>query len=345
MKLVLRRRLSLCPILRALFLLLLLPLGDALAAPFGTVERLLVLDNRGQWSATTSTGLAIVQQGDAENTLSLGMALAVGNRVATRNARVILRLESGGQMNIYQDTEVTLEAGGVLQSIGRIFYRLRSHFTVRYANVETVVEGTSFLVDIGDERFLVEVEEGQVTVHAGEASEAVTAGRRATVRPTTSGQTTNIEVSADHRDMESLVRKAFGVRPHVLVGMTTGPGAADGLAGNVRLLGNMHLGSTVRLGLDTGVLFGSGESRFPQALGLGIDLGSVTVSPVVMSSFHRFEDTCGTQRVILHFGGAVDVRGQIPLPGNLLFLAGVRAGALAGDIPFLDGTFGLGVEL
>lgn len=329
-------------LLRCLLLLLLLALPSlAWCAPFGTVESLLVQDDRGDWQVATTSGQATVSEGGTESPVSVGQALPMGAVVRTRAARLTLRLANGGDMSIYQDSEITLEAGGVLQSLGRVFYRLRNAFSVRYGSVETVVEGTRFLVDVDGGRFQVEVEEGRVRVRTDGAESQVSAGQRATVE---NGHAA-IHVTRAPVDLEARVRQAFQARPQVHLGAVAGLGSTDALAGHLRLQGGVHLTPLLLLSLDTEVLHQSGENRFPQVLGLGLEAGALTVTPGLVTSFHTSQDACGERRVVLNFGGSIDLLGRLPLGSHLQALVGARAGALSGDAAFLDLSLGLGVNL
>ena len=148
-------------------------LQGADAATWGEVDAIWAPDASGSWRRVDRSGGAHLLEGEEEAVLAVGQELEEGAHIRTTQARVRIRLRKRGQVVVRPESDVRLDAGGVLQDVGEVFYSVEGTFRVKYRGVEAAVEGTQFVVGPGegDETVQVSVGEGRVRVaSAGESS-------------------------------------------------------------------------------------------------------------------------------------------------------------------------------
>lgn len=337
---------SLVPLLLALALAA-LALGGGFAwaqdPALAVVTLVTEQDDAGRWRNADPASSAFRIRGGEELPLRDGMDLAIGDTIRADLARVEVRYASGERLNLTEGTTVTLTAErSLLQELGEVYYRLRGAFRVEYGTVETVVEGTRFVV-VGEGEpagsiVRVRVDEGRVRVSNGESEVVLPRGRE--VRMPQAGRLAAAPERA--RPTPAEVARSFPHgRPRLVLGaMATGStllslqdpptdiSAVRGTYG-VRLSAGVGLGRVLRLAWDTTIV-GAGRRgvRLPQDLSLAIALPGTGIAfgggPSV--TYEQRTKDCGARYRAMHIGGAGWVRGSIPLTRRLALTAEGRAG-------------------
>ena len=320
------------------------------------VERLHEVDATGRYrSVETSTRAIRTRDGEAAP-LDIGMELRVGDVIEVDAARVQLRYPTAERLLIVERSRVTLTGERTIsQSLGQVYYRLRDAFRVQYGTVETVVEGTRFVV-IGtqdSDMVQVRVDEGRVRVSNVDASVMVTRGETVFM-PRAGGE---VPAPVRGRLGRPEAWQAFaGGRPRFIVqGLLTGSALAPigeetpsmaGVvgAGGLRLTAGIGLGRLFRLTTATGIgLHGPQRLRVPQELSLGVALPGVPLAfgggPEL--TWERCVKACGGRYEALHLGGTGWVQGTMNL-GPRFGLVG-EGRISVGDV--VRGSAGVGVEV
>lgn len=327
--------------------------GRAYAADsFGEIDEISVLDDRGNWSYVDRTGRAHVQREGALVPVTRGMELEEGERIVTEVARLRVRLREGEYIHVWENADITVAERSILQTLGDVYYSLKGRFTVKYGTVETVVEGTRFLVS-GPEPVKVLVEEGQVRVNSGGVTRLVQAGQQLSVASGALARPVKVQSRTLLRTMDRSRWLLGG--PRARVGFLVGPGAdveGPGLTG--RLTGSVGLSPNVGLSLDSGFnkpfsreprrpgAAGSGAA-FPQAAGLELRLGAFSLGGQALENIETWKDECGQTHAVMKLGGAANARVDIPFARLFFVMGGLRAG-WAGE-PMMNLDLGLGVGL
>jgi len=269
------------------------------------------------------------------------MALAPGDQVRAELARVELRLATGARLNLSEGSALVLGERGVLQELGEVYYRLRGAFRVEYGVVDTVVEGTRFVVrgpEPGASGVTVRVDEGAVRVENGAAAVALRRGQALTMPergpplgPPAPARPTWDELGRTHpRGAPGLVLAAMaGGELGIDLGFM--PAAeAPPAQGLLRLSAAAGLGPHLRVGggagFGAGARDGEGALRAPVELFASGSWAGLTVGGGPTATWAQRACPCGWTRE-LHLGGAAWARGSLPL-GRQLRLAGeLRVGA------------------
>ena len=335
-------------------------------AVLGIVERIEQPDATGRYRTVAQADRGRLGRAGDVRVLRVGDRVSVGDVIEVETARVQLRYDTGERILLLEGT--TLELSGersLLQRVGEVYYRLRDRFTVRYGSVETVVEGTRFVV-LGNgsgpsASVRVRVDEGRVSVSDGDATVPVKAGQAVRL-PATGLAGAPPPVPARARLSRAEAWRAFAKnRPRVVL-QVLGTGSAllpygdgtpslDGLAGS----GGLRVGAAVGLGrmlrLSTSTALGlSGTSsdqrlRLPQEVSLGVALPGLPLAfgggPEL--TYEQCTKACGGSYRALHLGGSGWVQGVVSLGPRLGLVAEARAAV--GDVVRASGGFGLEVAL
>ncbi|MCK6505479.1 FecR family protein [Myxococcota bacterium] len=338
-------------------------------AASAVIEALSHVDRAGRWRVVDQTDQGSVFRGQAEDLLRQGDTLQPGDRLVTRAARVQLRLSDGSRMNLSEDGELTLAEGPgeawdrVVQRAGEVYYRMRSALTVEAGAVETIVEGTRFLVarqGEGDgvtngDSVSVRVEQGVVRVRRDDLGEGERLTRLRQVAMPQAGPSPGVERwrprPADLARSWPLGRPRWQVGAlatgQLLAGAaplgTPDAGGTEG-GGGLRLFAGLHLPADLRLVASTAVGASSGGSlRVPVGLGLAWQPGALTLAGELTSTLEDRRLLCGEQYTAVHLGGAGTVRYGHALGRRLSLLAELRAGYADGLS--VEPALGLGVGL
>lgn len=351
------------PLARALLGLLLLlsaALPRAAGAATAVIERLSHVDRAGRWRTVDQSDQGSVFHGGVEDVLRTGDSLALGDRVVTRAARVQLLLSDGSRLNLSEQAELVLaeEEGEtwrrVVQRAGEVYYRMRDALTVEYGTVETIVEGTRFLVAGAGEAVSVRVEQGVVRVRRADLE-----GERLTrFQQVAMPQAGPSPGSARWRPGPREYTRTWSVgRPRLVLGALASGQVLAGAAllgspdegqaevgGGLRLVAGLHLPHDLRLTASTAVgAVDSGSLRVPVGLGLAWEAGAWTLGGEATATVEDRRLTCGEQYTAVHVGGAGTVRYGHTLSRRLRLLAELRAGYADGLS--VEPALGLGVGL
>jgi hypothetical protein len=326
--------------------------------PFGTIVVVTEQDDAGRWRTVSPSSMAVRERDGVELPVQPDMPLALGDRLRTDLARVEVRLATGERLNLSEGTTITLDGErSLLQELGEVYYRMRSAFRVQYGTVETVVEGTRFVVlgdgEPGSGAVRVRVDEGLVRVSNGDTQvqlprgqEAVLPGSGPALMPPTRARPTPAQIARTFpQGRPRLVLGAMAVAD-ALIAVDDPPAdiSALRLSEGLRLSAAVGLGRVLRLGYDT-TLNKAGQRgvRLPQELSLAVALPGTGLAfgggPSV--TWEQRTKQCQARTRLLHIGGSGWVRGSLPLGRRLALTAEARAGYA--DMLQLGG--GAGVEV
>lgn len=323
-------------------LLLLLPLPAAAAS--AVVESLSHVDRSGRWRAVEQSDQGSVLRPTGEDLLRKGATLQTGDRLVTRAARVQLRLSDGSVLNVSEDSELSLEQQAdessfsrLRQSAGQVWYRMRNALVVEHGAVETIVEGTRFLVRQGAEGARVQVEEGQVRT----AGQALGRRQQLVLDPSGAGQVSRwTPKAADFASTWALGRPRWQLGLLLSPQLRSGDELAGG--GGLRVVAGLHLPADLRLQLSGGMNALTGPSlQVPLGVGLAWQPGAFSLGGELATALERCSNACGDPLVQLHLGGAGFVRYAHTLSRRLSLLGEVRGGYVGGLVV----EPGLGLEL
>lgn len=341
-----------------LVLLALLP-GRAQAqapSPFATVALVAEPDDAGRWRAVDPAAAAVRVRDGVETPIAAGMALAVGDTLRADLARIEVRYHTGERLNLTEGTTLTLtEDRSVLQELGEVYYRVRGAFRVQYGTVETVVEGTRFVVlgAQGGAAVRVRVDEGRVRVSNSEGDAPVARGESIDMPLAGPAATAPVSARPTPRD----VARTFPLgRPRLVLGaLATGgalvqtgevPADISLLRGSygLRLSAGLGIARMLRLQVDSTV-HGAGRQgiQLPQDLSLAITLPGVAFGGGPSFTIENRTKICDARYRALHIGGAGWVRGSLPM-GRRLALAAELRGGYAGGV-HVGGAAGVEVSL
>lgn len=305
------------------------------AAASAVVEQLSHVDRSGRWRMVDQTDQGSVFRPSGEDLLRKGATVQAGDRLSTRAARVQLRLADGSVLNVGEDSELVVEevdAEGTLrrvtQAAGEVWYQLRNALTVEHGTVETIVEGTRFLVRQGSSGSTVQVEEGQVRT----ADRALRARQQLVLDAANQG-----EVARWRPKATDFARTWPLGRPRWLVDVLLSPELqlrSDGeipVGGGLRVVGSAHLPADLRLQLSGGLAGLSGPSVWvPVGVGLAWEAGAFSLGGELASALERCNSDCDDPLLLLHLGGAGSVRTTHTLTRRLRLVGELRGGYLAG---------------
>ena len=337
--------------MRLLFAILLwLFASTAWAKPI--VGSLMVQDARGRWVSVTETAEATATRGDERIPLKISTELEYGDELRTYNARVEIiwtEGEEAEQVYIWEYAQVTLTGErSVLQQMGDLYFQLRNSFSIQYGTVETMVDGTAFLVK-GPNPVEVGVTEGVVRVRDGSVEERVKAGQFVTAAGGGAGVAAAAKWSGAARRaakgktyMDGFAHTELGVMAGGLQLPNSGPVSTQ-------LYGQFRFAKTIQVRAETGVLTGEGLS-LPQTLELSYRLGGLAVGGRGQVSLYQGAKDCpdGCEASVwgLSASAAGVLRYSVPLSARLVASGDISAGAelFPEDIrPFGAGRVGIGV--
>lgn len=333
------------------------------------VEVLSHVDRAGRWRVVEQSDQGSVFRGEVEGLLRQGEALQPGDRILTRAARVQLLLSDGSRLNVSEDSELVLAEGPgdawdrVVQRAGEVYYRMRNALAVEAGTVETIVEGTRFLVAYTGEGgsgatgdgVSVRVEQGVVRVRRADLGQGERLTRLRQVEMPQAGPSPGVQ---RWRPRPSDLARTWPLgRPRWQVGaLATGQLLAGAAAlgtpdaggteggGALRLSAGLHLPADLRLVASTAVgASSSGSLRVPVGLGLAWQPGAWSLAGELTGTLEDRRLTCGEAYTAIHLGGAGTVRYAHTLSRRLSLLAELRAGYADGLS--VEPALGLGVGL
>jgi hypothetical protein len=126
-------------------------------------------------------------------------------------------------------------------------------------------------------------------------------------------------------------------------GFFVGGGLVGGVGADARLWAALrlpaHLEALVDVGVGIPVL--RGGLTAPAALGVGYDLGPLTLGIEGVAAFDSYTNTCGGSYTAIDLGGVALVQAGLPLSRRLSFEGALRAGYIGQ--PLIDLGLGLGM--
>lgn len=340
--------------------------ASAQEAVLGIIERIEQPDATGRYRTVTQADRGRLNRSGDVRVLRVGDRVAVGDVVEVESARVQLRYDTGERILVLEGSVLELTGDrSLLQRMGEAYYRLRDRFTVRYGSVETVVEGTRFVVlgtGTGDAAAVrVRVDEGRVSVSDGENSVPVRAGQTVSL-PAAGLAGAPAPVPARTRLSRANAWRAFAKNRPRMVLQVLGTGSAlvpygegtpslETLAGSGGVRVSAGVGLSRRLRLSTSTALGLGGTgadqrlRLPQELSLGVALPGLPLAfgggPEL--TYEQCTKACGGSYRALHLGGTGWVQGVLSF-GPRLGLVG-EARAAVSDVVRASGGLGLEVAL
>jgi hypothetical protein len=317
----------------------------ALAQAFAVVESISEPDTRGRWKQVKETAQAAKFVGIERTNLTVGLALDLGDRVATDRARVTIRIGKGEHITVREGGEVVLRERSVLQSMGEVYYQVRGLFSVDYGTVQTAVEGTEFAISGRDGPVTVAVTDGVVKVSSEGEAVRVRRGQVVSV-PLNAAPLAPMRMAASQRFATSGKAWSLG-RPRLQLGAVGGLGLLGGEAGAesrlfaaLRLLPGMNLTAQTALG----GLGGLKGLRIPGSLGVEAVVGVLSVGGEGQITVERWRYLCGGRHIAVHLGGALTGRITIPVTRRLFLASTGRVGHDGSGLEASAG-FGGGVSL
>jgi len=319
--------------------------GNAWAETFATVQALSVPDVRGRWTSVETTPAAARVADESRTPLSVGMALEVGDRISTEQARVTIRLADNEHLTVSEGADLTLKERSVIQRLGEVYYQVRGLFRVDYGTVQTAVEGTEFSIDGTEGPVRVAVTDGVVRVSNAGESVRVRRGEEVTVALSAAPSAPVVMTGAARR---SVLSKAWSLgRPRLQVGAMAGGGMlSQGAAVEGRGFAAIRLLPGMNLVAETGLggLGGVEGIRVPASLGMELALGGFSVGGSGQVTLERWRYSCGGRHIAVHLGGTAHVRFTMPLTRRVFVVGTSRLGHDGSAIEASMMT-GLGVSL
>ncbi len=322
--------------------LLTLP-SQAFAGAWATIERVEVLDESGRWQVERQSGQATRTRDGATVPVSTGLDLEEGDTLRTHGARLRVRYREGGQLSVQPESELQLQAAGVLQTLGQVLYQVEGLFRVRFGAVEAAVEGTRFLVSgkpAGP--VTVAVDRGQVWVRTQGQQVLVHKGQVVTVPH--GGSLGDVNWHSE-RQAASLSRMAANLgEPRYTLGLMGGTTLTRGdLQGTSSVLLRARLLPGWRLVGSVGWATTGERFHLPVTLGAERRLGPTGVGLEALALFGQRTDCFGIATLPLQPGIAATGRLRLPLSDRTALEARVRGG-YAGDLYF-DAAMGVSLGL
>ena len=332
--------------------------SHAQALEVAIVDLIMESDSTGRYKATPRSTLATRSREGSREPLETAMPLSTGDIIdVPEGSRVQLRYASGERLLLTDGSRIELaEDRTVLQSLGEVYYQLRDVFRVQTGTVETVVEGTRFVVRGSGEAVAVRVDEGRVRVVNGDAEAVVARGRQVEVPTGDLDPGTALAVTRARLSRAEAWQAFPGGRPRVAFHLLATGGAlipyGDGTpvipavrgSGAIRAGAGVGIGRYFRLTAGTAFnIYDQDRVRLPTDFGLAVALPGIPVTfgggPEL--TWERCTLDCGKPFRALHVGGAGWARAVLPL-GPRLGLAG-EARVSVSDV--VQATGGVGVEV
>jgi len=152
----------------------------AMAQDFATVDWIQMPNPKGKWkNVDASTEAVWVKESGEEVSLKKDMPLPEDALIRTAMVRVGVMVDKN-EIEIHEGSEARIQAQGVMQMLGNLYFKVRGAFKVNYGTVEAVVEGTVFEVHGPDPKW-VGVSKGQVRVKTPAGEVVLTKNQRVSV--------------------------------------------------------------------------------------------------------------------------------------------------------------------
>lgn len=344
-------------VLASVFLLL-ARAGHAQTVEVATVDVIMEADATGRYGAIPRSTLATRSRETDRQPLEAAMPLSVGDIIdVPTGVRVQLRYASGERLLLTDGSRIELaEDRTVLQSLGEVYYQLRDVFRVQTGTVETVVEGTRFVVIGGTDAVRVRVDEGRVRVVQGDTEALVPRGRQVEVPRSIPDPPVPLQVDRVRLTRAEAWRAFPRGRPRLTLHLLATGGAlvpyGDGtpVIPAVRASGAIRAGAGVAVGRFLRFTAGTAFNIYDEdRIRLPTDFGAALALPGIPVTFgggpeltwERCTLDCGTPFRALHVGGVGWARGVLPL-GPRVGIAGETRVSVT-DV--VQATGGLGVEV
>jgi len=316
---------------------------QARAAAWATIERIEVLDDAGRWQAEKRTAQATRTRTGETVPVQLGQALAQGDTLRTHNARLRIRYRDGGQIGVQPESELLLEDGGVLQTLGQVLYQVEGLFRVRFGAVEAAVEGTRFLVAgapagpvtvaVDRGHVWVRTQGQQVLVHKGQVVTVPHGGTLGDVTWHSEAQAASLATLASRLG-----------EPRYTLGLLGGTTLTRGdLSGSATFLLRARIRPAWRFTASAGWATTGERFHLPVAAGLERRVGPAGVGIEGLALFGHSTDCFGIVEIPLQPGVAAVGRLRLPLTDRTALEARVRGG-YAGGL-YVDAAMGVSLGL
>jgi len=220
---------------------------------------------------------------------------------------------------------------------------MKNVLVIEPGTIETVVEGTRFLVTVAPQGPVsVQVEQGRVRLRRADGGEVQLPAHRQAQLPLEGPAS---EVLRWRPSPEDMARTWPLGRPRLLLdGFVAGQIPVEGsLGGALRLSAGLRLPARLRLVLEGGLGAEGGSLRVPGSLGLSWQAGTLVLGGVGSATLDQERYDCGGDRLALHLGGAGFVRAERAMSRRLCLLAELRVGYADGLR--VEPGLGLGVGL
>ena len=325
--------------------------SHAWAESYAIVQSISEPDARGRWRPVQESAAAVRLLDEERTPLVVGMALALGDRIVTEEARVTIGFGDTvlvGQsrketFTVAPGGDITIKERSILQQLGEVYYQVRDVFSVDYGTVQTAVEGTEFSISGGEGPVNVAVTEGVVRVSNAGSSVRVKRGQQVSVAPTAAPpQVVKIPGST----LRAVQQGAWSLgRPRLQLGvMGSGGLMGNHAGGELRTFASVRLLPMVNLVGEGGFGGTKGASLGGSGLGLELALGGLSVGGSVQSTYERRRYDCGGGYAAIHLGGTVHARLNMSITRRFFLVASGRAGGDSRGVT-ASGGFGAGVSL
>lgn len=310
----------------------------AWAEGFATVKAIAEPDTRGRWRPVQASAAAAVVEADGRTPLTVGMALELGQRIVTDEARVTLQLARNESITLSPGSDLELQERSAIQRLGEVYYQVRDVFSVQYGTVQTAVEGTEFAISGREGPVQVSVTEGAVRVSNAGESVRVKRGQQVVVGteqmpPTPSRLSMNA--------MQSIRGGAWTLgRPKLQLGAIASGGLYGESGGaELRYFAAVRVLPGLNAIADLGQAWTTDSHRHGTGLGLEWTAGGFSVGGTASLTLERWQYACGGNYAALHTGGSAHARFSADITRRLFVTAMGRAAANGDGI---EASFGLG---
>lgn len=310
----------------------------AWAEDFATITHIATPDTRGRWQAVDQTPAAAKVTDQDRTPLRVGMALVLGDRVETAEARVTVRLGRREHITLAPGSSLVLEERSVLQQVGEVYYQVRDIFSVKYGTVQTAVEGTEFAVAGEASGVAVRVTEGAVQVSNAGKAVRVKRGQQVRVASAAPPSAPTAMALAATRSARSTAW-TLG-RPRLQLGVLAGGGLLGTDAGaQMQTFAAVRLLPFLNVIADATQGYSSTSHRSGSGVGLELALGGLSVGGSGTATLERWRYPCGGRYAAVHLGGAFHGRYTMDITRRFFVAAQARG---VGNADGIEATFSLG---
>ena len=312
--------------------------AEAWAEAFATITHIATPDTRGRWVSVTDSPAAAKVTADARIPLSVGMELALGDRLQTDEARVTVRIGRKEHITMSAGTTLVLEERSVLQQLGEVYYQVRDVFSVQYGTVQTAVEGTEFAIAGEGSDVAIRVTEGAVQVsNAGEAVR-VKRGQEVRVSAASPPPSPTTMAMAATRSARSTAW-TLG-RPRLQLGLLAGGGVLGTDAGaQLQTFAAVRVLPFLNVVADATQGYSPSSHRTGSGLGVELALGGLSVGGSGTATLERWRYPCGGRYAAVHVGGSFHGRYTMDITRRFFVAAQARG---VGNADGIEATFSLG---